>query len=215
MFYIGGIFWKICAVLVSKIFCISPKESFPGISSMYFWVPFLIIQNAPITNGIVFFLVSVLFSLLFRGLCIWKACQILSVKYFYQQVQWQPTWCMFVLWSFWFLCLGDLYLFFYPCKQESLIAPLHFFFLLLIRLCVCTIFLSVVSCNACIVSICTWLLDHVSVSILCLLLLSIWYYVVYSLFVVFTQPTFRVNPIFKNFWLVHSCWNTLVLFCLD
>ena len=120
---------------------------------------------------------------------------------------------MFVLWSFWFLCLGDLYLFFYPCKQESLIAPLHFFFLLLIRLCVCTIFFSVVSCNACIVSICTRLLDHVSVSILCLLLLSIWYYVVYSLFVVFTQPTFRVNPIFKNFWLVHSCWNTLVLFC--
>ena len=55
MFYIGGIFWSICAVLVSKIFCISPKESFPGISSMYFWVSFLIIQIGPITNGIVFF----------------------------------------------------------------------------------------------------------------------------------------------------------------
>ena len=88
------------------------------------------------------------FSHIFRGLYIWKACQILSAKYFYQWVQWHQTWWMFVLWSLWSLCLVNLHVFFYPCEQESAIVPLHFFLLLLVLMCVLTIFLSWVSHNA-------------------------------------------------------------------
>ena len=44
------------AVLVSTIFCISCKEGLPGIWSMKFCIPFLIIPNAPITTGMIFVL---------------------------------------------------------------------------------------------------------------------------------------------------------------
>ena len=127
-----------------------------------------------ITTGILFVLSLHSFVTFISSFLYLKACQILSVKYFYQQVQWNPTWCMFVLWSFWLLCLVDLHLLFRPCEQQNLIVPLHVCLLLLVLLRVCIIFLSVVSPHACIVSsVCNWLLSHVSVSILCLLLLDI------------------------------------------
>ena len=43
-------------VLVSTTFYISCQEGLPGIWSMKFCVPFLIIPNAPITTGIIFVL---------------------------------------------------------------------------------------------------------------------------------------------------------------
>ena len=111
-------------------------------------------------------------SRLFPCLLNWKACQIVSVKNVYQQVHWHPAWCMFVLGSLRLLCLVDLHLFFYPSEQQIPIVPLHFIILLQVLMCVCTILLSVVSRNSCLLSsTCTWLLGHVFVSILCLLLL--------------------------------------------
>lgn len=106
-------------MLVSTIFCISCR-SVPGTPSTYFWVPFLIINGAPIATGTVF--VSTFLSFLFQGLYIWEAYWILSLKYFYQQLQWHPTWCMFVPGAF------DYYVWSICIEQQSFIKPIHFSF---------------------------------------------------------------------------------------
>ena len=79
--------------------------------------------------------VSAFLSSTYRGLYIWKTCQIFSVKYFYQHIQWHPTWWMFVLWSLWSLFLVNVHLFFCLPEQLSPIVPLHFLLLLLVLIC--------------------------------------------------------------------------------
>ena len=129
---------------------------------MYFWVPFWIILSARITTGIVFVLSFHIFV------------TSVSRSLYLESFIFGSLYLESVLWSIWLLSLVNLHLFFYHFQQQSPIVPLCFFLPLVKLVCVCTIFLSVVSHNAFIVSsVCTWLLRHVSVSILCLLLLGI------------------------------------------
>ena len=128
---------------------------------MHFWIPFLTIPSAPMTSGIAFVLSC--------HICVTSVSRSLyleSLWYFYNKIfslAGTVTSNTLIPWSLSLLCLVDLHLFFYLCIKQSFIVPLHFLFVLLVLLCICTIFRTVVSRNPCIVSnVITSVLFHVS-----------------------------------------------------
>lgn len=141
---------SICALLVSTILSISCREGFLDISSKYFCVPLLISPSAPITTEIAITFPH--FHIFFGVFIFGKLAKFFQRNIFisgYSDIK--HGGCSFS--EVFDRCVWSICMYFsIRVNRKVAIVPLHFFLLLLVLMCVLTIFLSWVSHNAYILS---------------------------------------------------------------